>query len=297
MQTIIPHLWYDTQAKEAIAVYTSLFEDSEVKWRHQLTGKSAETVDVISFRLANLELLAIGAKSTAKLNESLSLLVTVNNRTELEALYQELSQGGRLLLPLDSYDFSPYYVWLEDRFGLSWQLSLDENQTTKYHLAICFLFSQEQVGLAEPFLKKYQALFQKASIEAVSYYKEGEMPNPAAKVRSGKLTIDDQSLVVMDHGYGGESCFTEAFSLIVYVDSQKESDAYYEALSHVPEAESCGWVEDEFGLSWQIVPRLLLEAYADRDEKSLSAINTKLLTKKRLDTKAIKDLLDDKALQ
>lgn len=84
---------------------------------------------------------------------------------------------------------------------------------------------------------------------------------------------------------------------MVYVDNQKEADAYYKVLSHVPEAESCGWVEDEFGLSWQIVPRLLLEAYADRDEKSLSAINTKLLTKKRLDTKAIKDLLDDKALQ
>ncbi len=59
-------------------------------------------------------------------------------------------------------------------------------------------------------------------------------------------------IIAMDHGYGGEASFNEAFSFMVYVDSQEEAESWYEKVSAVPEAEICGWAKDQFGISWQI---------------------------------------------
>lgn len=99
-------------------------------------------------------------------------------------------------------------------------------------------------------------------------------------------------MIVMDHGYGGEASFNEAFSLMVYVDSQDELNFYYDLLSAVPEAEMCGWAKDQFGISWQIVPRILMEAYDTASPEQIKAVNAAVMTMKRLDIATIQALLD-----
>ena len=122
----------------------------------------------------------------------------------------------------------------------------------------------------------------------LSYYGEGE----AAKLNYAELLIGDQKIIVMDHGYGGVASFNEAFSLMVYVDSQEEADSWYEIVSAVPEAEICGWAKDQFGISWQIVPRILMEAYDSASPEQIKAVNAAVMTMKRLDIASIQALLD-----
>ena len=69
-------------------------------------------------------------------------------------------------MPLAEYPFSPYYVWLEDRFGLSWQLSYEPDLDVPYSFDICLLFSQDQVGLAQPILDYYKDKLPQARLVA-----------------------------------------------------------------------------------------------------------------------------------
>lgn len=290
-QPIIPHLWYDKEAKEAVETYVTLF-GGKIDWTYTITDTPSGHAELLQFQLGNMTLAAISAGPYFKLNESMSLMVKVADKADVTRLYEALSEGGRVLMPLsEDYPFSPYYVWLEDRFGLSWQLFLEPELREPYHLDICLLFSQEQEGLAEPFLETYKDKLPQASLGHLSRYEEGQVPNIRAKINYGELLLGDQKIIVMDHGYGGVASFNEAFSLMVYVDSQEEADAYYDLLSAVPEAEMCGWVKDQFGLSWQIVPRILMEAYDKATAEQLKAVNEAVLKMKRMDVNRVRDLL------
>ncbi|HEM5985543.1 TPA: VOC family protein [Streptococcus suis] len=290
MQPIIPHLWYDKEAKEAVAFYVELF-GGKIDWTYTITDTPSGDSDLIQFQLGDMTLAAISAGPYFKLNESMSLMVNVASKDEVTRLYQALSEGGRILMPLGEYPFSPYYVWLEDRFGLSWQLSYAPDLDKPYQFDICLLFSQEQVGLAQPMLDYYKDKFPQASVGQISYYGEGEAAVEAAKLNYAELFIGDQKIIVMDHGYGGEASFNEAFSLMVYVDSQDELNFYYDLLSAVPEAEMCGWVKDQFGISWQIIPRILMEAYDTASPETIKAVNDAVLQMRRLDFDQIKEIL------
>ncbi|MCK3905074.1 VOC family protein [Streptococcus suis] len=290
MQTIIPHLWHDTEAKEAVAFYVDLF-GGKLDWTYTITDTPSGDSDLIQFQLGDMTLAAISAGPYFKLNESMSLMVNVASKDEVTRLYQALSEGGRILMPLGEYPFSPYYVWLEDRFGLSWQLSYTPDLDKPYQFDICLLFSQEQVGLAQPMLDYYKDKLPQASVGQLSYYGEGEAAVEAAKLNYAELLVAGQKLIVMDHGYGGEASFNEAFSLMVYVDSQDELNFYYDLLSAVPEAEMCGWVKDQFGISWQIVPRILMEAYDTASPETVKTVNDAVLQMRRLDFDQIKEIL------
>lgn len=291
MQPIIPHLWYNTEAKEAVAFYVDLF-GGKIDWTYTITDTPSGDSDLIQFQLGDMTLAAISAGPYFKLNESMSLMVNVADKDEVTRLYQALSEGGHILMPLGEYPFSPYYVWLEDRFGLSWQLSYAPDLDKPYQFDICLLFSQDQVGLAQPMLNYYKDKLPQASVGQLSYYGEGEAAVEAAKLNYAELLVAGQKLIVMDHGYGGEASFNEAFSLMVYVDSQDELNFYYDLLSAVPEAEMCGWVKDQFGISWQIVPRILMEAYDTASPEQIKAVNAAVMTMKRLDIGTIQTLLD-----
>ncbi len=291
MQTIIPHLWYDTEAKEAAAFYVDLF-GGKIDWTYTITDTPSGDSDLVQFQLGDMTLAAISAGPYFKLNESMSLMVTVADKADVTRIYEALSDGGRVLMPLAEYPFSPYYVWLEDRFGLSWQLSYAPDLDKPYQFDICLLFSQDQVGLAQPMLDYYKDKLPQASVGQISYYGEGEAPVEAAKLNYAELLIGDQKIIAMDHGYGGVASFNEAFSLMVYVDNQEEADSWYEIVSAVPEAEICGWAKDQFGISWQIVPRILMEAYDSASPEQIKAVNAAVMTMKRLDIASIQAILD-----
>ncbi len=114
---------------------------------------------------------------------------------------------------------------------------------------------------ADEAMEYYTKVFKDARIVSVERYPDdmqlGPHPNMAGKVLHGVFELAGLQFACIDGG--PDFTFNEAISLMVHADSQEEIDYLWEKLSHVPEAEACGWCKDKFGISWQIVPSRLGE--------------------------------------
>lgn len=120
------------QAEEAITLYTSLFENSEIvhiqrrgpnEW-----GEAEGSVEHAVFTLNGQEFMAMDSSAghTFNFTPSISLFVRCASEAEIDAVYAKLSEGGQVLMPLDEYPFSKKFCWLNDKYGVSWQLTLTE---------------------------------------------------------------------------------------------------------------------------------------------------------------------------
>lgn len=287
MQKIIPHLWYDTQAVEAAKWYVSLFPNASIDQVSQLHDTPSGDVDTVEFTLDGVSLSAISAGPIFELNSSISLMVTCRSAEEVDALYASLGEGATILMPLDAYPFSKRYVWLKDRYGLDWQLCCFETDEITQKIRPVLLFSAEACGKAEEALSFYQSVFPEAATGYVNHYQPGEAVDPRAKTNYAEITLHGFQFVAMDHGFGGDEAFNEAFSFMVLCRDQAEIDYYWEKLSAVPEAEQCGWLKDKFGLSWQIVPEQLSELLASASPEEAQRVTQAFLSMKKLDIAAL----------
>ena len=123
MPRITPHLWFDDQAVEAAGFYAATFPDSRVTDVTTIRDTPSGDTDVVSFEVLGQPFQAISAGPLFRFNPSVSFFVTCDTAAEVDALWDRLSDGGNVLMPLATYPFSPRYGWLEDRYGLSWQLA------------------------------------------------------------------------------------------------------------------------------------------------------------------------------
>lgn len=289
MQKIIPHFWYDWEALEAATLYVSLFEQSSINSTQVLTDTASANNMIVDFTLAGMNFNAISAGPYFKLNPSASLMVSCKDKEDLDRLYAALSPGGKVLMPLDIYPFSPWYVWFEDKYGLSWQLILDEDPLNTPRIRPCLLFGNGVLGKAEEFISACLEIFPSAKKGLVSYYGPGEAQAENSKIKYAELNIDGFPLVVMDHGFMDDFTFSEAFSLIVVCKDQAEIDYFWEKLSYVPEAENCGWLKDIFGFSWQIVPADMNEILFSGTDEEVKRAAEAILQMKKLDLEKLKE--------
>jgi predicted 3-demethylubiquinone-9 3-methyltransferase (glyoxalase superfamily) len=127
---IAPFLMFqDRNAEEAMTFYTSLFPDGRVLdvARYGPEGPGPEgTVQVARFALAGQEFLCSDSfvQHAFSFTPSLSVWIETESDEELERLYGALREGGAELMPLGEYGFSRRFGWVNDRFGVSWQLTL-----------------------------------------------------------------------------------------------------------------------------------------------------------------------------
>ena len=264
MPRIVPHLWFDTQAVEAAQMYTSIFSDAEITGRVVLEGTPGQDSESVSFRLAGQDFAAINAGPYFQFNPSISLMVQCRTKEEVNAKWDVLAVGGMPLMPLDGYPFSQWYGWIQDRYGLTWQLIVAEDEAIDQQILPSFLFSHTVCGLAEEAIEYYVSVFPQSELKFISKYGPGEGHVDQAKVNFAQFSLAGMDFVALDNGTGGEFSFNEAFSFIVNCSSQEEIDYFWHKLSAVPEAEQCGWLKDKYGVSWQIVP----EGFDDLLQKS-----------------------------
>jgi predicted 3-demethylubiquinone-9 3-methyltransferase (glyoxalase superfamily) len=112
-QKIVPHLWYDKEAKEAAEFYTSIFPDSKITNITTLHGTPSGDADIVSFELAGQPFMAISAGPVFKFNEAISLMVYCETQEEIDYYWGKLSAS-----PDDEQ-----CGWLKDKYGLSWQIT------------------------------------------------------------------------------------------------------------------------------------------------------------------------------
>jgi len=131
MQKVTPFLMFqNADAEEAMNFYVSLVEDSEIKSiiRYGANEPGDEgTVMLATFSLKGQEFMCIDSnvKHAFTFTPSFSIYLTCSTEDEINLLYQKLLEGGQALMPLNDYGFSKKFGWVNDRFGVSWQLNLE----------------------------------------------------------------------------------------------------------------------------------------------------------------------------
>lgn len=129
MQKLTTFLMFEGKAEEAINFYISLFKNSKInsisRYGAQGPGPEGSVIHAV-FSLNGQEFMAIDShmKHAFTFTPAMSIYVQCENNEELESLYGKLVEGGKALMPLGDYGFSKRFGWVNDRFGVSWQLNL-----------------------------------------------------------------------------------------------------------------------------------------------------------------------------
>jgi len=250
---IYPCLWFDGKAKEAASFYCSVFNNSVI---------TAENPIVVTFESAGQKFMCLNGGPQYTFNPSVSFFVLCETEEEVDKAWKNLLEGGSVLMPLDKYDWSTKYGWVQDRFGLSWQLSLGKREEVGQKFTPMLMFTGKQNGRAEQAFQFYTSLFANSSVRGVLRYSKGENEVEGA-VKHAQFSLGKYAFMAMESSLPHHFSFNEAISFVVECKTQEDIDYYWEKLSAVPEAEQCGWLKDKFGVSWQIVPEILGKLMSD----------------------------------
>ncbi|WP_409526186.1 VOC family protein [Nitrincola sp. MINF-07-Sa-05] len=293
-QKIVPHLWFDTEAKEAADFYCSVFPDSTITNITTLHNTPGGDCDVVSFDLSGHSFMAISAGPVFKFNPSVSFMVNFDlaqdkdARARIDEVWSKLADGGEVLMPLDTYPFSERYGWIQDKYGLSWQLILTSPMGSERPFIIpALLFVGDVCGKAEEATDFYLSGFKRANRGEMVRYPAGMEPDKEGAVMFTDFMLEGQWFVAMDSAREHDFAFNEAISFMVSCEDQNEIDGYWKMLSAVPEAEQCGWLKDRYGLSWQIVPDDMNKMMQDPDSDKVDRVTQAFLKMKKFDLAAL----------
>ena len=298
MQEITPHLWFNKEAKEAAEFYASLLPKSTTKNITTLHNTPSGDCDVVSFELCGQPFMGISAGPLFKFNPSVSFHVKCETKAEVDAIWERLSQGGKILMPLGAYPFSERYGWVEDTYGLSWQVISAGENARGQRIVPVLMFVGKVCGKAEEAVNFYASVFKNSpggaetaaatKADILARYGKGAEPDNEGTVRYASFTLLGQEFGAMDSAQEHRFAFNEAISFMVPCDTQEEIDYFWGKLSADPRAEQCGWLKDKYGLSWQITPTIMNEMLGGRDQVRIARVTQAFLKMKKFDIDTLK---------
>lgn len=294
MQKIVPHLWFDTQAKEAAEFYVSTFPDSKIVSSIVLEGTPSGAVDSLVIEVMGYRFAMISAGPIFKITPAVSFLVSLDSQEEVESLWGKLSDGGKALMELGEYPFSKKYGWVQDKFGVSWQLMFMKESQIKQKITPTMMFVGAVCGKAEEAITLYTSVFHNAKVGNLMRYGKGEEPDKEGTIKHMSFTLEGDEFAAMDSAREHKFIFTEAVSFMVNCETQEELDYYTNKLSSDPSAEQCGWLKDKYGFSWQITPVVLDEMMQDSDKEKVKRVTQAFLKMKRFNIVELKEAYENK---
>jgi predicted 3-demethylubiquinone-9 3-methyltransferase (glyoxalase superfamily) len=298
MHKITPHLWFDKEAKEAAGFYAALIPNSTIKNVTTLHNTPSGDCDIVSFELSGQPFMAISAGPLFKFNPSVSFHLRCATTAEVDAIWERLSPAGKILMPLAAYPFSERYGWVEDKYGLSWQVILAGESAKRQRVVPALMFVGNVYGKTEEAIGFYTSIFKNSPAGAktaadtkadiLARYGKGEEPDKEGAVRFASFTLLGQEFAAMESARQHGFAFNEAISFMVPCDSQEQIDYFWGKLSADPDAGQCGWLKDKYGLSWQITPTVMNEMLASGDNERIARVTQAFLKMKKFDIDALK---------
>ena len=263
--SIYPCITLKGKAAEAADFYVKAFADGIIL---------QSTPFVIIMQLAGQKFMLLNDGPTSRPNASISFMVIIESKSELEKYWSSLTEGGEVLMPLDSYDWSSGYGWVQDKYGVSWQLYLSDSKPGMQRFSPTFMFSGDKAGRAKEAVHFYSSVFPQSSITGIINYNDGD-GDRTDFVKHAQFSIDNYTLMAMDSSGEHSFTFNDSISMVVACDTQAEIDLYWNQMTSDGGYEvACGWLTDKFGISWQIIPKILGRLMTDpvRGQRVMSAL-------------------------
>jgi predicted 3-demethylubiquinone-9 3-methyltransferase (glyoxalase superfamily) len=242
-------LWYNGNAEEAAALYCSAFAHAKVASRSPF-------VTEINVSGQSITLLNGGPKYQP--NPSISFFYICETNEELERSWNAFIKEGTVLMPLDKYPWSEKYGWINDKYGVSWQIALGKINDVGQKITPCLMFTGRQCGRAEEALYFYSSIFKNSKTDGILYDEKNKK-----LVQHAQFALLGQKFMVMDSALDHKFAFSEGVSLTIHCETQEEVDYYWNKLTESGEESMCGWLKDKFGVSWQVVPTILNKIMSD----------------------------------
>lgn len=245
--SIYPCIWFNGNAKEAAELYCSAFEDAELK---------VCTPMVVTFYIKGKQFMGLNGGPNFRPNPSVSIFQICETQAEIEKAWSILTAEGKVMMQLDAYPWSEKYGWVEDKYGVSWQLMIGMPGQEKADVFPALMFTGEQHGKAAKAMDFYTSLFPNSSIGMVSKYEAGEQ-DIEGYIKHAQFYLDGYKIAAMDSSMGHNFEFNQGMSLVISCDTQEEIDFYWLNLTEGGKESMCGWCQDAYGLWWQVVPSTL----------------------------------------
>lgn len=253
MKNINPCIWFDGNAKEAATFYSGIFKETKINF---------ESPMVVMFEVNGKSIMGLNGGPMFKVNPSISFFVLCETLEETKNVWDKLMAGGKAMIPMDKQIWSEMYGWVQDKFGVTWQIAINDKEKGKQTMTPSLLFVNEKFGKAEEALNFYTKVFENSGTDLLIHYPSGD--SNSGKVMYSEFNLGGYKMIAMD-GPGNHSyTFNEGVSFVVHCDSQKEIDYFWDTFTKDGGKESmCGWLKDKYGISWQIVPSMMGELMAD----------------------------------
>ncbi len=242
---IYPCIWMNGQAKAAAGFYCEVFGSGQIV---------ADTPMVVMFTLGGQKFMLLNGGPQFKPNPTSSFYTEIADREQLKKIWAQLTAGGTVLMPLDKYNWSELYGWVQDKYGVSWQVSLSTSAGNTQQYIPTLMFCGAHQGQAAAAINFYAQLFKNTVIESIVHYLAGAMEG---QVVHSRLVLNGTKFGAMDSGVEQPFTFTEGVSYVVECDTQDEIDYYWKHITNKGKESMCGWCMDEFGVWWQIIPAAL----------------------------------------
>lgn len=278
---IFPCLWYNGNSKESADFYCKVFD-----------GKiTVDTPMVKNIEIFGQKLMMLDAGPQFEKNPSISFMVICETEDEVLNYWNQLAEGGMVLMPLDSYSWSKKYGWVQDKYGVTWQIFLGEKASDQ-KIIPTLMFINQNNGKATEAMNFYTQTFPDSTIGNILKYGDGaeghDIIEPKENVQHAHFIIDHYSLFCMDNSYDHKFDFSEGISMVVMTEDQEETDHLWNTLISDGGKESmCGWLKDKYGLSWQIIPKKLIQLTGDTDQVKAQKVFQAMLKMQKI---IIKDL-------
>ncbi|MBK9270251.1 MAG: VOC family protein [Saprospiraceae bacterium] len=249
---IYPCLWFDQNASEAANYYCRIFPESSVLHRNEWA---------YTLQLNGTQFMLLNGGPKYRVNSAVSYFIHCGSEAEILRYYDEFSSQGQILMPLDQYSWSPKYAWVMDRFGVHWQLDIEDIRSSQ-KLVPCLLFTHEKMNEVKNAVHFYTSIFgQSKVLMQAPWPPEANMPTDSLVFAQFK--IGDIIMNAMSSNLNHDFDFTPGNSMVVECKDQMEIDHYWDQLGDGGRYDMCGWLTDRYGLSWQIVPAILPELMSD----------------------------------
>lgn len=229
---------------------------------------------VLQLEVHGQKIMLLNDGPTALPTPAISFMVMTESAGETEQYWNKLIDGGTVLMALDSYPWSSKYGWVQDKFGVSWQIYTGTKEDSQQKICPTLMFTGKRLGKATEAIHFYNGLFPNSKLQGILNYSEAD-GQPTDLVKHAQFDINNYTLMAMDSPGEHNFDFNDAISLVVECADQEEIDRYWNELTANGGKEvACGWLVDRYGISWQIIPKNLGKLMTDpeRGQRAMGAL-------------------------
>ncbi len=268
-------LWFNGKAAEAAAFHCKTFQNSEIIHSDEV---------VTHYNLNGYRFTALNGGPQYKMTPAVSYFVYCGSDNEIERLYKALKKGGQVLMPLGTYPWTSKYAWVQDKFGVSWQLDIDDIKVPQ-KIVPSLLFTDKKYTLIQEAFDHYDSIFESMFLTSLPYPISAGAPLGTHQFAQFKL--NGTVFNAMSNNSKHDFDFTPGNSFVIECENQEEIDQCWDQLTDGGEASKCGWLVDKYGISWQVIPSQLDQLMSNPD--TASAVMDKMLEMEKISIKTLEE--------